>query len=130
MGRGPQRLVIDRDPLGAVARGLDGLGDYHGDRLADEARLVVRQHVMRGDEVVGSVADPAKANAFYHDNWWITDARRGIYSALGMNGQQLLIHRPSRTVVVKFSTHPGALESNLFALQDVGMTALCESFTE
>ena len=66
-------------------------------------------------------------NAFYHDQWWISDADRGIYSASGMNGQALLIHRPSRTVVVKFSTHPGALDSQLFALQDAGMHALCES---
>ena len=31
------------------------------------------------------------------------------------------------SVVVKFSTHPGALDDELFALQDAGMLALCES---
>ena len=71
--------------------------------------------------------DPAKPDAFYHDNWWITDAESGIYSALGMNGQQLLIHRPSCTVVAKFSTHPDALDTELSTLQDVGLIALCES---
>ena len=40
----------------------------------------------------------------------------------------MLIHRPSRTVVVKFSSHPGALDAALFALQEAGMEALCESF--
>jgi hypothetical protein len=44
-----------------------------------------------------------------------------------MNGQAMLIHRPSRTVVVKLSSHPGALDAALHALQDAGMEALCES---
>jgi CubicO group peptidase (beta-lactamase class C family) len=71
--------------------------------------------------------DSARPDAFYHDNWWIYDAARGIYSGLGLNGQALLIHHPTRTVVVKFSTHPEFEDPRLFALQDAGMLALCES---
>ena len=71
--------------------------------------------------------NPARPYAFYHDNWWITDAERGIYFASGMNGQQLLIHRPSNTVVAKFSTQPDALDTDLFTLQGIGLIALCES---
>ncbi len=71
--------------------------------------------------------ESAHPDAFYHDCWWITDAEQGIYSASGMNGQQMLIHQPSQTVVVKFSAHPDALESDLFLLQDVGLKALCVS---
>lgn len=93
-------------------------------------RLRVRDQELIDTYVESPEHDPLKPHAFYHDKWWITDAERGIYSALGMNGQQLLIHRPSRTVVVKFSTHPGALETTLFALQDTGMIALCESLVE
>jgi CubicO group peptidase (beta-lactamase class C family) len=73
-------------------------------------------------------ADPAHPNAFYHDCWWIWEAERGVYKASGMNGQALLIHGPTRTVVVKFSSHPGALDAPLFAFQDAGMEALCDSF--
>lgn len=73
--------------------------------------------------------DPARPDAFYHDKWWIMDAERGIYSAMGMNGQQLLIHRPSNTVVAKFSTQPGALDTELCTLQDAGLIALCESLS-
>jgi CubicO group peptidase (beta-lactamase class C family) len=80
------------------------------------------------DAYAGSAGfDPAKPDAFYHDNWWIYDAARGIYSGLGINGQTLLVHHPTRTVVVKFSTHPEFEDSRLFALQDVGLLALCES---
>jgi len=73
-------------------------------------------------------ANPARPNAFYHDCWWIWDAEQGVHAASGMNGQTMVIHRPSRTVVVKFSSHPGALDAPLFALQEAGMGALCESF--
>jgi CubicO group peptidase (beta-lactamase class C family) len=71
--------------------------------------------------------DPAKPDAFYHDCWWIYDAARGVYSGVGVNGQTLLVHHPSRTVVVKFSSHPEFEDPRLFALQDAGMLALCES---
>jgi hypothetical protein len=66
-------------------------------------------------------------DAFYHDNWWIWDAKRGIYQAVGMNGQSVFVHRPSRTVIAKLSTFPEALDLALFDLQDAGMAALCES---
>jgi CubicO group peptidase (beta-lactamase class C family) len=65
--------------------------------------------------------------AFYHDNWWIWDARRGIYAAVGMNGQSVFVHHPSNTVIAKLSTFPDALDEKLFALHHAGMSALCES---
>ncbi len=71
--------------------------------------------------------DAAKPDAFYHDNWWIFDAARGIYAGIGVNGQVLLVHHPTQTVVVKFSTHPEFEDLRLFALQEAGMLALCES---
>ncbi len=71
--------------------------------------------------------DPDTPNAFYHDCWWIDDAPRGVYSGLGINGQTLLVHHPSRTVIVKFSSHPEFEDARLFALQKAGMLALCES---
>lgn len=86
----------------------------------------------RDQELVGAFAgspeyDSARPHAFYHDKWWIFDADRGVYSGLGINGQMLLIHKPSRTVVVKFSTHPKVEDPELFALQEAGALALCDS---
>jgi CubicO group peptidase (beta-lactamase class C family) len=69
------------------------------------------------------------ADAFYHDNWWIWDAQRGIYAAVGMNGQSIFVHRPSRTVIAKLSTFPDALDPDRFSLHHTGMAALCESLT-
>lgn len=87
---------------------------------------------VRNQELIDAYAgapefDAAKPDAFYHDNWWIDDAERGIYSGLGVNGQVLLVHHPTRTVLVKFSTHPEFEDLRLFALQDAGLLALCES---
>jgi CubicO group peptidase (beta-lactamase class C family) len=87
---------------------------------------------VRDQELVDAFGDhedltgPAP-HAFYHDNWWIWDAERGIHAGIGMNGQSVFVHRPSRTVVAKLSTFPDALDADLFALHHAGILALCES---
>ena len=43
-----------------------------------------------------------------------------------MNGQSILVHHPTRTVIAKFSTFPDGLDWELFALHHAGMLALCE----
>ncbi len=87
---------------------------------------------VRDQELIDAYGEPSElggqtAEPFYHDNWWIWDARRGVHAAVGMNGQCLFVHRPSRTVVVKLSTFPDALDVELFALHHAGIAALCES---
>ena len=71
--------------------------------------------------------DPAVPDAFYHDNWWIHAAQAGVYSGLGVYGQALLIHHPTRTVIVKLSSQPAPEDSRIWALQTAGLMALCES---
>ncbi|MEI8057635.1 MAG: serine hydrolase [Actinomycetes bacterium] len=66
-------------------------------------------------------------DAFYHNQWWIRDARAGIYSGYGINGQQVLVHQPSRTVVAKFSSWPRPWIDESAALCDAGLLALCDS---
>jgi CubicO group peptidase (beta-lactamase class C family) len=105
-------------------------GELSGRRLVSAdwlGRLRVRDQELIDAYADSPEFDAAKPDAFYHDNWWIYDAARGIYSGLGINGQALLVHHPTRTVVVKFSTHPEFEDHRLFALQDAGMLALCES---
>jgi CubicO group peptidase (beta-lactamase class C family) len=76
-----------------------------------------------GDD--GGLGGP-RGKASYHDNWWIWDAERGIYAAVGMNGQCVFVHRPSGTAIAKLSTFPDALDERLFALHHAGLAALCE----
>ncbi len=48
--------------------------------------------------------------AHYRDKWWVYDPSGPIYQGLGINGQRVMVHRPSRMVVVKFSTWADALD--------------------
>ena len=72
-------------------------------------------------------AKRAGPNACYHDYWWVYDSVAGIYCGLGINGQMLMIHHPSNTVIAKFSTWPDRMDYLLADLTDAGLLALCAS---
>lgn len=101
-----------------------------GDRQIVAADWIARVRVHDAELIeafrASADADPDIPDAFYHDKWWVHDGPRGIYAALGMNGQSILVHRPSRIVIAKFSTFPDALDRSLFQLHNAGMIALCE----
>lgn len=69
----------------------------------------------------------AGPNACYHDFWWVYDSVAGVYCGLGINGQALMIHHPSNTVVAKFSTWPDRMNYRLADLTDAALLALCGS---
>jgi CubicO group peptidase (beta-lactamase class C family) len=105
-------------------------GELGGRRICPAAWI--RRRRYRDQELIDAFGDEQglggpPGEAFYHDNWWIWDARRGIYAAVGMNGQSVFVHHPSNTVIAKLSTFPDALDEKLFALHHAGMSALCES---
>jgi len=105
-------------------------GEIDGERVVPSewlGRLLVRDQGLIDAYAKSPEFDPTTPDAFYHDCWWVWDAERGIYQASGMNGQTLLVHHPSRAVVAKLSSFPRALDDDLFALQDAGIAALCES---
>jgi CubicO group peptidase (beta-lactamase class C family) len=65
--------------------------------------------------------------ALYHDLWWVISPRRGIFVALGIYGQMLLIHRTAATVVAKFSTQPTPVDIQSDFLQITASIALCDA---
>jgi CubicO group peptidase (beta-lactamase class C family) len=67
------------------------------------------------------------SNACYRDFWWVYDSVDGIYCGLGINGQMLMIHHPSNTVIAKFSTWPDRMDESFADLTDAGLLALCGS---
>ena len=84
------------------------------------------------DELIYAFVLPLQAgragpNSFYHDFWWVYDSDAGIYCGLGINGQVLMIHHPSNTVIAKFSTWPDRMDYALADLTDAGLLALCEA---
>lgn len=72
----------------------------------------------------GPIAE-AFPRAHYHDKWWVLDPAAGIYAGRGINGQHLLVHHPSETVVVKFSVWPDRLVLDTVDLTDAGLLAIC-----
>ena len=48
-----------------------------------------------------------------------------FYHASGINGQNVFVHLPSRTVVAKFSTWPCALSQRMLATTVDGVLATC-----
>ena len=85
-------------------------------------------------ELIGAFSGAPEAahhqGAMYHDCWWSLDPERGIYSGLGIHGQQLLIHRPAQVVVAKFSTQPKPYDMDVEQLQIWGSLAICDALNE
>jgi CubicO group peptidase (beta-lactamase class C family) len=69
---------------------------------------------------------PGPPDAFYHDAWWVWDSAAGIYSGYGINGQQLLIHHPSSTVIARVSTWPKRWVDPFSRLADAANVAVLE----
>src|SRR5215469_5015515 len=49
------------------------------------------------------------AGAHYRNCWWVREPAVPFFHATGINGQNVFVHVPTRTVVVKLSTWPTAL---------------------
>jgi CubicO group peptidase (beta-lactamase class C family) len=109
-----------------------GLMHLEGGAVGDEqvvpAAWIAR--LLEPDEELIAVFDndllDHQARPFYHDKWWVWDAAAGVYSGYGINGQQLLIHRPTRTVIARFSTWPERWDDRLSRLADVANRAVLE----
>jgi len=125
---------------GGICTSLRDLGRFGllclQDGRVGEAQIVPADWLarvrVRDPELIGAFRagepdpDPTAPEAFYHDAWWVDDGPRGVFAARGRNGQWLLIHRPSRVVMVQFSTIADPLDPERYALQRAGMLALCD----
>ena len=52
-----------------------------------------------------------RAGSHYRNCWWVRDPSVPFFHASGINGQNIFVHVPSETVVVKLSTWPTALDA-------------------
>ena len=105
-------------------------GEVHGTRVVPATwfeGLNRRNHELIEAFAASPEVDRAWPHAFYHNNWWVYSPDPQIYAGLGIFGQVLLIHRPSRSVVVKLSSQPVAEDPKTMALERSGLVALCES---
>ena len=105
-------------------------GEIDGRRVLPAEWL--RRLRARDPELIDAYAatqevEPGFPDSCYHDQWWVADPAAGHFSGYGINGQQLLIHHPSQTVIAKFSTWPNGYIHRTSTLQDAGLLAVCES---
>lgn len=59
-----------------------------------------------GVEAFALGADPGdrRPGAHYRNKWWVVAPQVPAYAGLGINGQMVFVHMPTKTVVAKFST--------------------------
>jgi CubicO group peptidase (beta-lactamase class C family) len=105
-------------------------GQFGGRQVVPSSWL--ERPTTRDQDLIDAFVLPAQAgragpNSCYHDFWWVYDSVAGVYCGLGINGQTLMIHHPSNTVVAKFSTWPERMNYDLANLTDAGLLALCGS---
>jgi hypothetical protein len=108
-------------------------GEIDGRRVASAAWI---GRLLRPDPELASafggalsVAGVTGPRTMYHDQWWVLDPDAGIYVAIGIHGQMVLVHRPTRTVVVKLSTQPRPVDRSVFAYQMAGSLAICRELS-
>lgn len=117
-------IAVDRAYMPAVTGGMNSTlrdalrfgimikdrGQFNGKRIIPaswiDQTLQVSQQLktnMRNNRKYQ--ADPWQA---YHNMWWILDADKGEYCAVGIHGQVIYINRQADTVMAWFSSQPGA----------------------
>jgi CubicO group peptidase (beta-lactamase class C family) len=115
------------DVLGWVAAGATGerFPDLFADRVWSR---IGAEHVRQRDEdLVPAFADARRDDPsvlLYHDCWWVIDPDAGVWCGRGINGQRLLVHRPSRTVIAAVSAWPDKMDDRLSRLMDATHEAI------
>jgi CubicO group peptidase (beta-lactamase class C family) len=66
-------------------------------------------------------------NTHYRNKWWVYDPSVPFYYGAGIHGQNVYVHPPSQTVVVKLSTWPDAWKPSLKRLTVSGVLAIAET---
>jgi CubicO group peptidase (beta-lactamase class C family) len=105
-------------------------GELGGDRIVPNDWM--HRPTTRDQELIDAFALERESsrsgpNSCYHDFWWVYDSVAGIYCGLGINGQMLMIHHPSNTVIAKLSTWPDRMDYASADLTDAGLLAYCSS---
>jgi CubicO group peptidase (beta-lactamase class C family) len=121
----------------ALQRGRAGQGGGAGDGVG--GRQVVPAEWL-DDTIAGALDGPEAfaqgdgANGYppgahYRNCWWVTDPELPMFNAAGINGQHIIVHVPSQTVVVKLSSWPDPLNSRLRRATVAAVTAIAEALS-
>jgi CubicO group peptidase (beta-lactamase class C family) len=117
-------ILVDRAYMPAVTGGMNSTardalrfgmmvrdrGEYNGQRIIPASWIDATLDVS--DRLLANMQTNTKYQneswSAYHNMWWILDAAAGEYCAVGIHGQVIYINRRADTVMVWFSSQPGA----------------------
>ncbi|MDG1473893.1 MAG: serine hydrolase, partial [Porticoccaceae bacterium] len=117
-------IAVDRAYMPAVTGGMNSTtrdaarfgmmirdrGSFNGEQVIPAKW--VDETLAIDDKLRGNMkANPIYQEEFwtaYHNMWWILDDSKGEYCAVGIHGQVIYINRSTDTVMVWFSSQPGA----------------------
>jgi len=100
-------------------------GTVAGRRVVPASRMERLRE--RDEHLVAAFAEARRDDPsilLYHDCWWVVDPEAGVWCGRGINGQRLLVHHPSRTVVAAVSTWPEKMDDRLSGLMDATHEAI------
>tara|TARA_R110002110_G_scaffold91264_2_gene237539 strand:- start:161843 stop:163183 length:1341 start_codon:yes stop_codon:yes gene_type:complete len=104
---GMNTTLRDAARFGMLARDF---GSFNGEQVLP--RKWLQQMVQLDDALLSNMQDNPKYGAdpwqAYHDMWWILDAQKGEFCAVGVHGQVIYINRRADTVMAWFSSQPTA----------------------
>lgn len=117
-------IAVDRAYMPAVTGGMNSTtrdaarfgmmirdrGEYNGQQIIPQAwvdaNVVITDRLRSNMKANTNYSDdPWSA---YHNMWWVLDETIGEYCAVGIHGQVIYINRKADTVMVWFSSQPGA----------------------
>ena len=117
-------ILVDRAYMPAVTGGMNSTardalrfgmmvrdrGEYNGQQIIPASWIDATLDVS--DRLLANMQANTKYQneswSAYHNMWWILDATAGEYCAVGIHGQVIYINRRADTVMVWFSSQPGA----------------------
>ncbi len=143
---GPEQdacIVVDRVGFPYVGAGMNASTRD----LARFGQMIVGRGALGGDQIVPGdwiddirYGEPRSADLLaaseyaevlpgghYRNQFWVSDAERGILLCIGIYGQTIHVNMTTGTVMVKFSSHPEPADMPLFLDTFAALDALSES---
>jgi CubicO group peptidase (beta-lactamase class C family) len=128
---------------GGVCATLRDLGRF-GQLFLDDGRRETNQIVPSEwvrDTIRGAADGPAAfaagederespPGAHYRNYWWVRDPNGPFFIAAGIYGQNIYVHGPTNTVVVKLSTWPDALDQTAIDATRQAVVAIGEHLSQ
>ncbi|ESR23880.1 serine hydrolase domain-containing protein [Lutibaculum baratangense] len=120
----------------ATARDLALVGEMMRRRGTANGRQIVPgwcvDDILSGGDVAAWAAGSYSGMPItgpYRSQWYVADAERGSFCAIGIHGQWLYIDPPADLVIVKLSSQPDAEDDALDRLNLAAFAALADALT-